>query len=94
MTWGEGLGDPATGVPPASENPKFYALRQRASLFGYNALNPLMLTPKIKAQIASLLNGNEWQFGTTQRRQQSGHARAWSISTRSIPSLRSADGWR
>ena len=46
MTWSEGLGNPAGGVRAASKNPKFYALRQRASLFGYNALNPLMLTPE------------------------------------------------
>jgi hypothetical protein len=63
VIWGEELGDPKHGVPPASKNAKFYALRQRASLFGYNALNPLMLTPKTKKQIASLLNGNEWKFG-------------------------------
>src|SRR5580704_8864923 len=31
VTWGEGLG--GGGVSPASQNPKFYALRQRASLF-------------------------------------------------------------
>jgi hypothetical protein len=64
VSWGEGLGDPTHGVTPASKNAKFYALRQRASLFGYNALNPQMLTPGTKAQIASLLNasGNDWKF--------------------------------
>jgi hypothetical protein len=65
VMWGEGLGDPSDGIPPASTNPKFYALRQRASLFGFNAMNPLMLTPKIRSQIAGLLNGNEWKFGIT-----------------------------
>jgi hypothetical protein len=67
VSWDEGLGDSTGGVPPASKNAKFYALRQRASLFGYNALNPLMLTPRTKKQIASLLNGNgnEWNFGLT-----------------------------
>src|SRR5215510_16031509 len=44
VTWGEGLGDAAAGVAPTSQNPRFYALRQRASLFGFNAVNPLMLT--------------------------------------------------
>jgi len=63
VTWGEGLGDAAAGISPAHSNPKFYALRQRAALFGYNAVNPLMLTPKIRGQIAKLLNGNEWKFG-------------------------------
>jgi hypothetical protein len=63
VTWGEGLG--GGGVSPASQNPKFYALRQRASLFGYNAVNPLMLTPGIRWQLRSLLNPgrSEWLFG-------------------------------
>jgi hypothetical protein len=64
VTWGEGLG--RGGVSPTSENPKFYALRQRATLFGYNALNPLMLTPDIQGQLKDFLNGakSEWLFGT------------------------------
>ena len=65
VSWSEGLGDPGGAVPPASSNARFYALRQRASLFGYNALNPLMLTAKSRAQIASLLKGNDWKFGVT-----------------------------
>jgi len=65
VTWDKGLGDPAGNVPPASLNAKFHALRQRASLFGFNALNPLMLTPKTKRQISGLLSGNEWKFGHT-----------------------------
>ena len=68
VKWGEGLGDAAAGVPPASSNPKFYALRQRAALFGYNSVNPLMLTPRIRGQIAALLNGNEWKFGISSDR--------------------------
>lgn len=63
VTWSEGLGDAAAGVAPASSNPKFYALRQKAALFGYNAINPLMLTPKIRTQLCGLLSGNEWKFG-------------------------------
>ena len=43
VTWSEGLGDATDGVAPAQNHPKFYAFRQRASLFGYNAINPLML---------------------------------------------------
>ena len=52
-------------VPPAGKNPKFYALRQRAAFFGYNAVNPLMLTPKIRMQLGALLNvaKTEWKFG-------------------------------
>jgi hypothetical protein len=65
VAWGEGLGDPAAGVAPTSQNPRFYALRQRASLFGFNAVNPLMLTQKTRTGLGGLLIGNEWNFGTT-----------------------------
>src|SRR5271165_1290992 len=45
ITWGtDGLGG-ASGTP-AQLNPKVYALRQKAALFGYNAINPLMLAHK------------------------------------------------
>ena len=65
VTWGEGLG--SVGVLPTSQNPKLYALRQRASLFGYNAVNPLMMTPAIRWQLRSFLNSprTEWLFGTS-----------------------------
>lgn len=65
VSWNEGLGDAPAGVAPSSSNPKFYALRQKAALFGYNAINPLMLTPKIQKQLSALLNNNEWIFGTS-----------------------------
>ncbi|NGZ08282.1 MAG: putative baseplate assembly protein [Nitrospira sp. LK70] len=65
VMWSEGLGDAAAGVDPASSNPKFYALRQKAALFGYNAINPLVLTSKIRTQLGGLLSGNEWTFGTS-----------------------------
>jgi hypothetical protein len=67
VTWSEaeGLGDPAAGVHPTNSNPKFYALRQRAALFGYNAINPLMLTPKIRGQISALLKDNDWDFDSS-----------------------------
>lgn len=32
VTWSEGLGDPSDDVSPASENPKFFALRQRVAV--------------------------------------------------------------
>ncbi len=65
VTWSEGLG--GGSVPPASENPKFYALRQRASLFGYNALNPLMLAHKtfVALQAGGFLDGNDWDFSSS-----------------------------
>jgi baseplate J-like protein len=69
VTWSEGLGDKAANVSPAAKNPAFYALRQRASLFGFNAMNPLMLAGAALTAIvnAGLLNSSstEWTFGTT-----------------------------
>ena len=44
----------ALGTVPAI-NPRVYALRQRAALFGYNAISPLMLTKRI----INALNGNK-----------------------------------
>ena len=38
VTWVEPL-----GPTPAQQSPQFYALRQRAALFGYNAISPLLL---------------------------------------------------
>ncbi len=43
VTWDEPLGDAGEWVRPAQKHPKFYAFRQRAALFGYNAISPLML---------------------------------------------------
>ncbi len=69
VTWSEALGSNGSG--PATNNPRFYALRQRASLFGYNAINPLMLAMGT-AQLfvnAHQISGTadapgEWNFGT------------------------------
>ncbi|MFZ0311535.1 MAG: putative baseplate assembly protein [Candidatus Korobacteraceae bacterium] len=67
ITWSEGLGS-GSGVSPAQVNPQFYALRQRAALFGYNAVNPIMLTKDAREALCSagLLNGDwppDWAFG-------------------------------
>jgi predicted phage baseplate assembly protein len=67
IIWAEPLSGNGSG--PASVNPHIYALRQRASLFGYNAINPLMLAKKTLAALsnAGLMNGNtppDWDFGT------------------------------
>lgn len=56
VSWAEGLGgtseDGRTTIGPATDNPKFFAFRQRAALFGYSAINPMMLnitnTPNLK----------------------------------------------
>src|SRR5262249_27349011 len=69
VTWSEPLGGASTG--PATNNPRFYALRQRASLFGYNAINPLMLADTTQTALgtANLIvdvgtSNKEWVFGT------------------------------
>jgi hypothetical protein len=67
ISWSGGLG--GSSGSPAAINPKVYALRQKASLFGFNAINPLMLAKKtlVALQGASLVNGGtppEWNFGT------------------------------
>jgi hypothetical protein len=75
ITWLEPLGqsptDPGQPNPfaPSQVNPQVYALRQRAALFGYTALNPLMITGTgagVLDQNPSLLNsyGTDWNFGT------------------------------
>jgi hypothetical protein len=66
VTWLEPLGAP--GSPPAQSNPVFYALRQRAALFGYNAIEPLMLawrTRQALQQAGQVQAGNapDWNFG-------------------------------
>lgn len=53
VAWSEGLGYPPDGINPAQAHPKFYALRQRAALFGYNAVNPLMLAKKTQEGLHS-----------------------------------------
>jgi hypothetical protein len=68
VTWVEPLG--SSSESPAKKNPKFYALRQRATLFGYNAINPVMLA---KHTLETLENQNlvetgifgslDWVFG-------------------------------
>lgn len=60
VKWVEGLGGRGTG--PAQTHPKFYALRQRAALFGYNAVNPRMLDTT-HTKIGGLLTsgGTRWK---------------------------------
>ena len=44
VKWTEGLGYAPDNINPAQDHPKFYAFRQRAALFGYNAVSPVMLS--------------------------------------------------
>lgn len=66
VTWSEGLG--GGGVNPASVNPKFYAFRQRAALFGYNALQPVLLDTTQLTLVKNYLNsgGTDWDFNNSQ----------------------------
>ena len=52
VTWVEPL-----GATPAQMSPKFYAFRQRAALFGYNAISPLLL-PSGSGSTGATLRGN------------------------------------
>jgi Baseplate J-like protein len=66
VTWAEPLSGNGSG--PAQKDPQVYALRQRASLFGYNAINPLMLASRtrIALQNVGLVTGGtlpDWDFG-------------------------------
>ena len=64
ITWADAL---TQSAPPGS-TPAVYALRQRAALFGYNAVNPLMLAKKTQEELENLgllsTTGTlEWNFG-------------------------------
>jgi predicted phage baseplate assembly protein len=48
ITWADGLTASAT---PGGPSPAIYALRQRAALFGYNAVNPVMLAKKTQQEL-------------------------------------------
>jgi hypothetical protein len=72
VAWSDGLGY-AHRVKPAQQHPKFYAFRQRATLFGYNAINPLMLAKDVLTGLAGaglVSNGTsknpEWLFSLPQ----------------------------
>jgi hypothetical protein len=68
VTWGEPLGN--YGVSPAQINPQFYALRQKAALFGYNSVSPMMLDQKTVNRLKNAhlvgvgtISQLEWNFG-------------------------------
>lgn len=69
VMWSEGLGHGA--VAPSSSHPKFYALRQRGALFGYNAVDPNMLDllhtnlSQLVSQVGSLYFWNNYTLSAT-----------------------------
>jgi hypothetical protein len=62
VTWSGGLG--SFGGTPAQKSPKFHAFRQRAALFGYNAIQPYLLDQTQLTDISNYLNGDEWDFSS------------------------------
>jgi hypothetical protein len=66
ITWNEGLG--GGSIAPAKQNPKFYAFRQRTALFGYNALQTILIDQTHLTSIAGLLNSakTDWDFTNSQ----------------------------
>lgn len=67
VEWSEGLGSPSGTVSPTSQHPRFFAFRQRGALFGYNAVNPMLLSTDTSGPLttAGLLVAGpplEWKF--------------------------------
>ena len=67
ITWAEKLNG-QHGAGPTKKAAQIYALRQRASLFGYNAIKPVMLAKKTVTALSNaglLDSGNppDWKFG-------------------------------
>ena len=68
VAWDEPLGcDGDHPTEPAKIHARVYALRQRAALFGYNAINPLMLTKDAEGRLQGstpplVKNDDEWDF--------------------------------
>jgi predicted phage baseplate assembly protein len=62
VEWAEGLGTAKPHVLP-STNPKVYALRVRASLFGFNAPHPLTLSNETRGHYGfSASDHRDWSF--------------------------------
>jgi hypothetical protein len=95
VTWAEPLGSVNSGAP-SKVNPQIYALRQRASLFGYNALNPLLLrNTDAYSAIANLLNKTrtDWNFLYAATSQPSEPAAYSLIDLDSIYAKLTVGGW-
>lgn len=64
VTWSAALTGPLDLQGSDPPQPAVHALRQRASLFGYNAINPLMLTSDTVAQLSGQIDSttHDWVF--------------------------------
>jgi hypothetical protein len=61
VEWAQGLGTTSPHVVLPSANPKVYALRVRASLFGFNAPHPLTLSNDVRGHYG-FTDGSDWTF--------------------------------
>ena len=61
VEWAEGLGTTTPHVVLPSANPKVYALRLRASLFGFNAPNPKTLSNEVLTHYGQATD-KDWPF--------------------------------
>jgi hypothetical protein len=59
VEWAEGLGTTSPHLVLPSANPKVYALRVRASLFGFNAPHPLTLSNDVRSHYG-FTDGSDW----------------------------------
>jgi len=61
IEWAEGLGTTSPHLVLPSANPKVYALRVRASLFGFNAPHPLTLSNEVRGHYGFAVgDGSDW----------------------------------
>ncbi len=61
VEWAQGLGTTSPHLVLPSANPKVYALRVRASLFGFNAPHPLTLSNDVRSHYG-FTDGSDWPF--------------------------------
>lgn len=70
VTWSEGLGfeSGSQTVTPAQTNPTFHIFRQRAALFGYNAVQSIMLDLRKLKGLTNYLKSDksDWNFLVSQ----------------------------
>jgi hypothetical protein len=96
ITWVEPLGTAHGSQGPSTVNPQVFALRQRATLFGYNALNPVMLTGttvSTSSAFTGLLNGSDWNFGTAANSDPADLASASLIDLDQVYAKLTTGGW-